>query len=40
MENFIYGAVATTMFVSLIDVVDKHIPNSVGYYLDLWIPFI
>jgi hypothetical protein len=40
MGNFICGIVAAALLATGIDAIDSVIPNSVMYYLDLWIPFI
>lgn len=39
MLNYIYGAVTTMMVVTMLDVIDKGIPNSLGYYVGLVMPF-
>jgi hypothetical protein len=39
MMNYIYGAVTTVTFVTMIDIIDKGIPNSLGYYVGLLLPF-
>jgi|JI6StandDraft_1071083.scaffolds.fasta_scaffold1239015_1 hypothetical protein len=39
MLNYIYGAATTVTVVTMLDVIDREIPNSLGYYVGLIMPF-
>ena len=39
MLNYIYGACTTIAIVTMVDVIDTNIPNSLGYYVGLITPF-
>jgi hypothetical protein len=39
MLNYIYGAATTVTVVTMFDIIDKGIPNSIGYYVGLMLPF-
>jgi hypothetical protein len=39
MVNYLYG-VSTTVFVTILaSMIDHSIPNSLGYYVQLYLPF-
>ncbi len=40
MTQYIYGAVTMLFFSAAIAIVDQNIPNSLWYYIDLYLPFI
>lgn len=39
MLNYIYGACTTMAVMTAVDVIDTNIPNSLGYYISLIVPF-
>jgi hypothetical protein len=39
MENFVTGAIWTGVMISLVNFVDQNVPNSLGYYIDIYTPF-
>ena len=39
MLNYIYGAATTVTVLTMLNVIDNGIPNSLGYYVGLLLPF-
>jgi len=39
MANFIYGALTTSVITAMVNIIDSNVPNSLGYYVDLYMPF-
>ncbi len=39
MVNYMYGAVMALLVVTMVDMIDTHVPNGLGYYVDLMMPF-
>lgn len=39
MLNYVYGAATTIALITAVDVIDTNIPNSLGYYVGLIVPF-
>jgi len=39
MSNYLYGAATTFIVVLMIQMFNNHMPNSVGYYVSLLVPF-
>lgn len=39
MTNYLYGAATTFLVVIMIQSFNDHLPNSVGYYLELLLGF-
>lgn len=35
MANYLYGAATTFLVVVMVQVINDHIPNSLGYYLSV-----
>lgn len=39
MVNYVYGAATMFLFSTAIGVVDQNVPNSLWYYINLYLPF-
>lgn len=39
MMNYIYGFVTMGIMVVMVDIIDGNVPNSLWYYIDLYLPF-
>lgn len=39
MPNFVYGAISMFLLTAMADVIDSQIPNTLSYYIDLYVPF-
>ena len=39
MGQFINGAIWSSVLITMVNVLDQNVPNSLGYWLDLYSPF-
>lgn len=39
MFNYAYGAATATVVLSMIDIIDSNVPNSLSYWVGLVVPF-
>ena len=39
MLNFIYGSMLTVTVITMVNIIDDNVPNSLMYWVDLYAPF-
>lgn len=39
MINYIYGIATSATIITMVDVIDRNVPNNIWYWLDLYSPF-
>lgn len=39
MSQYMFGMITAFCLVTVIDVLDRNVPNSLWYYIDLYLPF-
>lgn len=39
MLNYAYGAATTVTVMTMVEIIESNIPNTLGYYLNMVMPF-
>jgi hypothetical protein len=39
MSNYLFGAATSAVIIKMTDIIDTNIPNSLMYYVTLYMPF-
>jgi hypothetical protein len=39
MLNYVYGIVTSFTLIAMVDIIDSNVPNSLKYWVTLYVPF-
>jgi len=39
MLNYVYGSATTLTVITMMEIIDMNVPNSLAYYIEMALPF-